>query len=424
MATAHREPSTGRCGRGHAQRAATVVLAALTAMASAPGQDAPAAGVSRLKLRPTAVAAAAPLRLVDVLSFDEADAALLEAIGPQPVVANRAMERPDRSQLRPRSRVGATDPGQRAAGAEASDAAPEGVPGVVTHAQVVRRLAELGVNMARVLVVGAAECEIVQPPAAAAAAQRHPGPTTDRGPQPAREVARSAEAPESEAPLLRAVAGERAAVVLTLADALRERVQRELRSAGRAEVEFERAGGEFLALTAPPWEFNIRSGDAGKVGLREFSVALRRAGKTQRTVNIGANVKLLRPVLVARRPLAVGACIRDDDLAIEERLFESAVEPGFSEPAELIGQQVQRFVPAGELVKRSDVKAVDLVQRSRPVTVVGAGGGVALQVTGIALDAGTYGATVRVRLGETRKDQREVRGVVTGIATVRIAEGV
>jgi flagella basal body P-ring formation protein FlgA len=276
-------------------------------------------------------------------------------------------------------------------------------PSIVTHAQIVRRLEELRVNMARVLVCGAAECRISLL-AEAAAPQAAPAAATGAGSQ-WQGAQDAAQGPQ------------------TLADVLRERVQRELREQGRAEVEFERAGGEFLALTSPPWEFSVRSSDSGKLGLREFSVALRRDGRTQRTVKIGANVKALRRVLVARKPLSVGACIREDDLAAEERLFESGAEDGFGEPAALVGQQVQRFVPAGEMLRRGDVKAVDLVQRSRPVTVIGAGGGVSLQVTGIAIDAGGYGETVRVRLGESRKEQREVRGVVTGIATVRIAEG-
>ena len=89
----------------------------------------------------------------------------------------------------------------------------------------------------------------------------------------------------------------------------------------------------------------------------------------------------------------------------------------------MIGQQVKRFVPAGELVQPDTLKAIDLVQRSRPVTVLGAGGPVEVRLSGVALDSGTYGDSVRVRLGESPRGQQLLRGVVTAVGTVRIAEG-
>ena len=81
-----------------------------------------------------------------------------------------------------------------------------------------------------------------------------------------------------------------------------------------------------------------------------------------------------------------------------------------------------KFIPAGQMVRRSALKSVDMVRRSRPVSVIGSTTSIQVHVTGVALDSGGYGESVRVRLGDSRKDRRVVRGVVTGLGTVRIEE--
>jgi flagella basal body P-ring formation protein FlgA len=45
-----------------------------------------------------------------------------------------------------------------------------------------------------------------------------------------------------------------------------------------------------------------------------------------------------------------------------------------------------------------------------------------VQLSGVALDSGHFGDSVRVRLGDTRKSRTVLRGVVTGVGTVNVAE--
>ena len=321
--------------------------------------------VSRLKLRLQACVRGDAVTLSDVLVFTDADPRLLTEIGDEPIVAG----------LVPPTRT------------------------AITHDQVVRRLEELGVNLARVLVSGALSCEVTLEPLAA----KDPSP----------------EAPQS-APPIRAPGGKDRAPAL--ADVLRERVEEELApDGGTVELEFERAGQEFLALTTPPFEFAIHGNRGQKLGLREFSVTISRDGRTQRTVRLGVRVRLVKHVLVAARPLNVGSYVKRDSLEYATRVFSSGHELGIDHPEQLIGQQVKRFVPAGRMVSESDLKSVDLVKRSQPVTVVG-GENVSIRITGDALDSGGYGDTIRVRLGNSRKNRREVRGTVTGVGTVRLVD--
>jgi flagella basal body P-ring formation protein FlgA len=318
--------------------------------------------VSRLKLRAQAYVRGDAVTLSDVLIFAEADPRLLAEIGDEPVLAKLA---------------GPTET-------------------EIDHDQVVHRLEELGVNLARVLVSGALSCRVTLEPVAAEAVP------SDRPP---------------EAPLLRTPLQEHATA---LADLLRDHVEDELASlGGTAEIEFERAGQEFLELTTPPFDFSVRSNRGRKLGLREFSVTIRRDGRVQRTVRIGGHVKLVRRVLVAAKPLNVGAYVKRDSLEYATRIFSDEQGLGLDQPEQIIGQRVKNFVPVGQMVQASDLKAVDLVKRSQPVTVIG-GDNVSIRITGDALDSGSYGDTIRVRLGDSRKNRREIRGVVTGVGTVQL----
>lgn len=349
--------------------AIAVVLSAIACPVFA--DDLVYAEVSRLKLRAQARVRGSFVTVADVLSFAEADPRLRPAIGDKPVTDER----------RPPATL------------------------AVSHAQVVERLHKLGVNLSRVLISGAMECQVtLEPPLRRIEPQRPPA---------------------DPAPLLTERAG--AATEgdgTTLADALRRRIEADLASlGGTAEVEFEHAGREFLALRGPDWEFSIRARGGRAIGLREFSVAIRRDGRTHRTARIAARVRLIKSVVVAKRPLGTGAFVRREDLTLERRIFDRPEDVGLDSADRVVGQQMKHFVAAGEMIRPTDVKSEDLVKRSRPVTIVGADHNISIQLHGVALDSGGYGDNVRVRIGDTRKNRRELRGIVTGVATVRLAEG-
>jgi len=341
----------------------TIVL--LAVLAGSAAADLVDKEVSTLRLRGQAIVRGEAVTLADVLVFEQADPRLFAEIGEKPVVSDL------------------TAPAET----------------LITHDQVVTRLADLGVNLARVLVHGALTCRVTLEAPAAGETLLESG---------------------TAAPLIRARRlTERDA---SLADLLRQEVEQELADTeGRVEIEFERAGQDFLELTAPPFDFSIRGNPGQKLGLREFRVTIRQDGRVQRTVRIGAHVKLVRRVLVAARPLNVGTYIQGDSLAYATRIFSSGAELGLAHPEPVIGQCVKNFLPTGQMLSAGDLKAVDLVRRSQPVTLIG-GDTVSVRITGDALDSGGYGDTIRVRIGDSRKNRREIRGVVTGPGTVRFAD--
>jgi flagella basal body P-ring formation protein FlgA len=314
----------------------------------------------------------------------------------------------------------------------------------VTHDRVVARLKELGVNMARVLVRGAATCNVNfapgAAPSAAAVAER-----VDALPSSARSAGRlrlaadvqnpsvatglpAGQSPaghvHADAPLISLFRGRSAPPSDdTLEALLRKRIaDGMLELGGRPEIEFESAGRDLLALRNPPYEFTMQSPDRHKLGVREFTVTIRRDGQAQRSVRVAARVRLVKTVAVAAKPLNPGTYIRPDDLRLEPRVFERAADAGYEALGQLMGQQVAAFVPAGRMLRRDDVKSVDMVSRSQRVTVVEREGGIQMTLVGTALDAGALGDRVRVRLGETRDQRRIVHGIVMGFGSVSLSD--
>lgn len=348
------------------------VTAITLLIVTAVGTAADSHDLVRLKLRSEATVYGKTVTLGDILNLSDSPATLSDQLAEQPVLTEPV----------PQERL------------------------VFKHEQVVTRLNELGVNLAYVLVGGASRCTV----------------TIDRS---ASKPAPHARTPEgSRSPYLRDHAKRQTGEATTLADLIRRTVDDELAEmGGRAELRFERAGHEFLTLTTPPWEFRIHSSGGRQLGLREFRVLIRRDGKAQRTVHLYAQVQMVRDVVVTTRPLSIGNFIKPDDVELVPRVFEAGDELGLGELQQVVGQQACRYVPRGELVTSKDIKAVDLVQRSRPVVVRSQGSSIDIRLSGVALDSGSYGDSVRVRLGETHRNRRILRGIVTGVGTVRIAEG-
>jgi flagella basal body P-ring formation protein FlgA len=326
-------------------------------------------GVSTLRLRPQVTIVGEAATLADVLLFGDADPKLMAELSDKQLQID----------VKPPAQV------------------------EISHEKLLKRLAELGVNRSRVLLAGASVCELTlaapEPVAKAQAGDEGDGTLTV-------PLVREPGAADSE----------------TLADVIRRRLTDDLSSlGGTPEIQFEAASREFLDLTTPPFQFTIKTGKAATLGLREVLVTLYRDGRMQRTIRLGVHVRLSRQVLIAAKSLNVGGYVTRESVKLAPRVFSSSEDLGLQHPEPVVGQQVRQFVPAGQMIRGKDLQEVDLVKRSKPVTVEGSGS-INIRINGVALDNGGYGETVRVRLGDNKKNKREVRGIVTGVATVRLAE--
>lgn len=349
-----------------------ILLAAVTAAAIADsGDDTP-----QLSLRRSVQVADPVVTLGDVLRLDDVDAAVRQRIADAPL---------------------------------ASDIA-HATTLIFTHDQIAQRLAELGVNLAEVLVVGSLSCEVrVDPPASETVDNDVAEP--DRAGS-ALLVADHQPVPREAAPTDLAAG--------TLRAALARHIAGELGVEPRSlELHFERATSEYLDLTTDRFEFRIRGLHNQPLGFQEYTVAISQDGRRQHRVTIGVRVRARVPMLVAARSIGIGTTIRRTDIEYAERLLESGPMPTRLEPANAIGQNAKRYIEAGELLTNDLLEEIDLIRRNDRIGVT-TGDRVNVRMPGVALDSGKYGERIRVRIGASRNNWREVAAVVMGVGQARL----
>jgi flagella basal body P-ring formation protein FlgA len=135
------------------------------------------------------------------------------------------------------------------------------------------------------------------------------------------------------------------------------------------------------------------------------------------TVASAGRVEERVEVAVLSRPVARGATIRAEDVALQDVPARSLGADALQREEELVGKVAARPLPAGRAVRARDLVASLSVRRGEPVTMVFARGGLELTGVGTALDQGREGDMVRVEnagSGEVR------RAVVLGPRRVRV----
>lgn len=85
---------------------------------------------------------------------------------------------------------------------------------------------------------------------------------------------------------------------------------------------------------------------------------------------------------------------------------------------EIVGMEAARSLPAGALVRTSDVIRPQLVRRGEPVTIALRDGGLSITTAGRALGSGAAGDFVRIVSLSTN---RTLDAVVEGTGAVRVA---
>lgn len=121
-------------------------------------------------------------------------------------------------------------------------------------------------------------------------------------------------------------------------------------------------------------------------------------------------------VPVLARAVARGDLLGRDDFAVETRTAAQARRA--LDLAEAVGKEASRPLPAGTVVRATDVTAPQLVRRGEPVTITIRSGGLAIASGGRALASAAAGEMVRVVNLSTN---RTLDGVVEGPGAVRVA---
>ena len=135
------------------------------------------------------------------------------------------------------------------------------------------------------------------------------------------------------------------------------------------------------------------------------------------TIMVAGIAQELVAVVVPTRPVAPGEMLTAADLALRQ-VPEAQLQPDtLTDPADAVGLEARRALPAGRMIRGREVAAPVLVRRGEPVTVVYATGRLEITTAGTALAAGRRGEPIQVQnsaSGEVR------RGIVAGVRRVRI----
>jgi flagella basal body P-ring formation protein FlgA len=120
-------------------------------------------------------------------------------------------------------------------------------------------------------------------------------------------------------------------------------------------------------------------------------------------------------VAVLARPVLRGDLLSAADFTSELR--PTAQGRGALAASDAAGRESVRNMPAGSVVRSSDVVAPRLVRRGEPVNIVVKSGGLTISTQGRALASGGAGDLVRVVAASTN---RTLDGIVDGSGAVRI----
>lgn len=132
---------------------------------------------------------------------------------------------------------------------------------------------------------------------------------------------------------------------------------------------------------------------------------------------VPVRVRDVREVAVLKDAVQAGQPITADDVTLQRRDMAGARGPGFSDPAQLVGQVARHGLAPGAAPTQEDVAAGMLLRRGDPVVLLSRTGGVEVRVAGRALGQPGAGGTVSV---ENIASRRVVRGRVVEPGVVEV----
>lgn len=139
------------------------------------------------------------------------------------------------------------------------------------------------------------------------------------------------------------------------------------------------------------------------------SVAVRCRKGAHWTIYVPVTVRSRIHVWVLRKPEAQGARLSAADVVSRTRLV-SGLSAGYLTDLTTLGRSTLRHgLPAGAVLRTDDLLGDFLVRQGQQVTLVASLDGVRVRAQGVALQAGRYGALIRV---QNPSSSKVVQGVV------------
>lgn len=203
----------------------------------------------------------------------------------------------------------------------------------------------------------------------------------------------------------------------------------EIAEAARAAVEAAWDGAERIEceVLRPPAPVKVSEGEVEiipapglrpRAGVVPVTVDILVDGKRERQTSVTVRVKVFSPVVTLVRAVARGQVLEAADLTVEERDLAGSSSSVVTDVNAAVGQRTMRPLPAGAVLRQSDLQVVPLVHRSSTVTILASRGRVTVRSSGQALEDGVFGQVIKVRPEHSREP---VSARVSGEGRVEIA---
>jgi len=263
-----------------------------------------------------------------------------------------------------------------------------------------------GANLVEIRIYGSSRCVVSRRRATSDPAKRVRKPIKHKPRKPLRRHADSIRAPAHDT--LDAAVRDYIAVRLTPED-------------GRIEVALNRSTRslrEALDAKVAPGTYRIRERDPLRPGLCALDVEFVNNGEIVETVTVIGSIELIKPVLVARKPINRGSVVNQRDLKIEERRFTRIEDVGLSDMALAAGYEATRFIRPGEMLSLRVLRQKPLVKRGDIVRILVRGEGVRITTTGKAQRAGALGDVIPVARNGSHRKRDVIDAMVSGPGVV------
>ncbi len=135
------------------------------------------------------------------------------------------------------------------------------------------------------------------------------------------------------------------------------------------------------------------------------------------TIYLPVRVQSRIAVWVLRKPEPQGARLSAADLASQTRLVSGVAAGYLTDPAVLGRSTLRHALPAGAVLHSTDLLADFLVRQGQQVMLRASFDGIRVRAPGVALQAGRYGALIRV---QNLSSSKVVQGIVKSRSVVDV----
>jgi flagella basal body P-ring formation protein FlgA len=203
-----------------------------------------------------------------------------------------------------------------------------------------------------------------------------------------------------------------------------EVIERNLASKGlpegsKVEIKFNATIRELLALTEPPYHFEIdpQQRSTNWLGLVSLKIRIYRNDDLLQTVPVLAQVQVKAQIAIAARTINSKAKLSNQDVEMSWREITSLSEKFITEMENLADQQAKRMIPPGTIITADMLEPLPLVKRGQLVTVLYNRDGLEIKLIGKVMQNGYRDDTVQVR---NERSKEVFRAKVIGAGQVLV----